>query len=108
MPERATGLCVQGVSVIRSGDEHNSIHHNRRDFKAAGVRRVKDPLGAQLGHVRSADFMEDAVPAAGVVTVVGEPIFPNWVSEQACGLHIDGGGNGCHARVLRGQCHNVP
>jgi len=29
--------------------------------------------------------MEDAVPAAGVVTVVGEPVFPNWLASKRVG-----------------------
>ena len=108
MPERASGLCVEGKCVVGGGGEHNSVHDNRGNFEGAGIRRVEDPLGAKLRDIGSIDFAKSAVAAAGVVAIVGEPIIGDGLREQTGRVYIEAGDHGSYPCTLSGQHQSVP
>src|SRR6516162_9529705 len=76
MPERPSRLGIEGECVVGGGDEHDSVYDNRSNFKVAGVRCVKDPLGAKLCDVTGMDFAKCAVAAASVQQWAFEVIQP--------------------------------
>ena len=74
MPQSSSGLRIERVRIVGGSDQHDAVDNDRRDLEVAGVRRMKDPLDAEICHVAGINFAEATVPATGVVAIVGKPI----------------------------------
>ena len=74
MPDLAARAGVERVAFVGAGDVHDAIDDDRRHLKAAGVRQVEHPAGAELLDVLLRDLGEFGVAVAADIAVIGGPV----------------------------------
>src|SRR5215467_2233112 len=73
VPDLMSVAGVDGPDVVRRREVKNPVDDQRRGFDDAAAY-AKGPGDAERVHVRGVDLVQGAVPAAGVVAVVGGPV----------------------------------
>jgi len=91
VPHFSTGARVERVGLIRCGYEHESVDHYRSNFEVPGIVGVEHPLRLQSIDIVCVDLAKRTESAAGVVSVVRDPVVRRRLHHQVFRAHIDRG-----------------
>src|SRR5712672_1071285 len=67
-PDLASRTCVQGISVIGRGREHNAVNDYRRGFHVIGAIGMKYPLRSQLRDIAGVDLIQATESSSRIVS----------------------------------------